>query len=324
MRGGSGMWTMFGHVLYRHSLAHCDVGRSSAKDGLSSPDMGPPSRLVRLRDGVPVYSYRSDSDTPPVSVVRADGILEPDVHIHDFPVLWYARTAGVVYVVAPGATVDPSQVPHRDEGVGVFFDPAALDGEARSPWPSWSAHPLLFPFVHGQSGGLLQLQLSENRKPLWDNTVAVIEAELVGRKEGYRQAALAHLTLLLIDVARLARDVVGDLRRSGEPLLAEVFAAIDRHRGEPLSLRDVADELGITPGHLTTVVRRRTGRTVQEWIIERRMAEARTLLSETDLPVADIARRVGITDPGYFSRQFRRTHGTSPRDWRGRSSFVRR
>lgn len=65
-----------------------------------------------------------------------------------------------------------------------------------------------------------------------------------------------------------------------------------------------------------SVVRGRTGRTVQEWIIERRMAEARTMLEETDLPVAEIARRVGVFDPGYFSRLFTRTHGISPRAWR--------
>jgi AraC family transcriptional regulator, transcriptional activator of pobA len=277
------------------------------------------SRLVRHRGGVPVYQYRADSDTPPVSVIRGDGIREHRVHIHDFPVLWYAPRAGLVYVVAPGAVVDPGQVPHRDSGVGVFFDPAALDGDGRSPWPSWRRHPLLFPFVHGRSSGLLQLTVPAARQPLWDTVIESIETELAARKEGYRQAALAHLTLLLIDVARLAGDVVGDLKRSGEPLLAEVFAAIDRHLGEPLSLRDVASELGITPGHLTTVVRRRTGRTVQEWIIERRMAEARSLLSDTELPVAEIARRVGMSDPGYFSRQFRRTHGMSPRDWRGGS-----
>jgi AraC family transcriptional regulator, transcriptional activator of pobA len=50
------------------------------------------------------------------------------------------------------------------------------------------------------------------------------------------------------------------------------------------------------------------------------MAEARTLLEETDLPVAEIARRVGVLDPGYFSRQFTRIHGISPRKWRGRQS----
>ena len=165
---------------------------------------------------------------------------------------------------------------------------------------------------------MLQLTAPAARQALWDTVIDSIETELATRNEGYRQAALAHLTLLLIDVARLAGDVTGDLLRSGEPLLAEVFTVIDRRLSEQLSLRDVAGELGLTPGHLTTVVRRRTGRTVQEWIIERRMAEARNLLSATELPVAEIARRVGMSDPGYFSRQFRRTHGASPREWRGR------
>jgi AraC-like DNA-binding protein len=284
--------------------------------------MAMPSRLARLRDGVPVYQYRADSDTPPVSVIRAAGgdLMEHGVHIHDFPILWYAYTAGLVYLVAPGAAVDPGQMAHRNDGVGVFFDPAALDGEGRSPWLAWQVHPLLFPFVHGQSGGLMQLTVPAARQPLWASVIDSIEAELADRQEGYRQAALALLTLLLIDIARLASDVVGDLRRSGEPLLAEVFTVIDRHLGEPLSLRDVARELGMTPGHLTTVVRRRTGRTVQEWIIERRMAEARSLLADTDMPVGEIARRIGISDPGYFSRLFRRTHGTSPRQWRAHAA----
>jgi AraC family transcriptional regulator, transcriptional activator of pobA len=278
------------------------------------------TRLVRHRGGVPIYQYRSDHDTPPVSVLRIDGddLPERRRHIHDFSVLWYDDAAGLVYVVAPGAVIDPAHLGHVDSGVGVFFDHNALGGDAQSLWPAWQSHPLLFPFLHGQSGGLLALTVPAPRRPVWASTIEAIEAELAQREEGYRQAALAHLTLLLIDVARLAGDVVGDLRRSGEPLLAEVFTVIDRHRGEPLSLRDVARELGMTPGHLTTVVRRRTGRTVQEWIIERRMTEARSLLADTDMPVAEVARRVGMTDPGYFSRQFRRTHGTSPRTWRGR------
>jgi AraC-like DNA-binding protein len=286
--------------------------------------MAQAARLVRHRDGVPVYGYHADFNTPPVSVVRApdDNVVERGVHIHDFPALWYADTAGLVYVVAPGTAVDPGRI-ERHAGIGVFFDPAALDGEGRSPWPAWRVHPLLFPFVHGQSSGLLALSVPAERQPLWTNTIGSIEAELAERKEGYRQAVLAQLTLLLIDVARLADDVVGDLRRSGEPLLAEVFTVINRHPGDPLSLRDVARELGVTPGHLTTVVRRRTGRTVQEWIIERRMAEARSLLADTRLPVAEIARQIGMSDPGYFSRLFRRTHGTSPRQWRGRASEVR-
>ncbi|OMC09270.1 MULTISPECIES: AraC family transcriptional regulator [unclassified Mycobacterium] len=282
-----------------------------------------PARMVRQRAGVPIYEYRTDPDTPPVSVVRSgpEDFVERGRHIHDFPALWYLPAAGLVHVAAAGQVLDPERLEHRDAGVAVFFDPAALGEDARSPWPAWRAHPLLFPFLHGQVGGILRLDVPVARRAAWDAAIRSIEAELLARQDGYRQAALAHLTLLLIDLARLAGPVVAELRRSGEPLLAEVFDVIDRRHAEPLSLRDVADELGMTPGHLTTVVRRRTGRTVGEWITERRMATARALLAETDLPVAEVARRVGLPDPGYFSRLFGRAHGASPREWRHRDSM---
>jgi AraC family transcriptional regulator, transcriptional activator of pobA len=282
------------------------------------------TRLVRHRQGVPIYEYRSDPTTPPVSLLRIgdDDIPERRLHIHDFPVLWYDSRAGLVYVVAAGEVIDPGRVSHSDSGVGVFFDPAALGEAAQSPWPTWQAHPLLFPFLHGSAGGLLELQVPEDRRRVWDSAMTEIEIELAQRADGYRQAALAHLTLLLIEVARLAANVAVDWCRRGEPLLADVFTVIDRRHAERLSLRDVACEIGMTPGHLTTIVRRRTGRTVQEWITERRMAEARTLLAETELPIREIAHRVGIPDAAYFSRRFRQTHDVSPRSWRGRRGAI--
>jgi AraC family transcriptional activator of pobA len=277
-----------------------------------------PTRLIRHRGGVPVYQYKTDPNTPPLSVIRRlEQVRNQGRHIHDFPALWYRPAVGAVYVAAAGEVLDPESLSDLEGGVGVLFDPGALDQDGRSPWPTWRTHPLLFPFLHGQSGGLLRLELPIVRRANWNSAIESIETELAERRDGYQQAALAHLTLLLIDLARLAGDVVGDLRRSGEPMLAEVFAIIDRRHSEQLSLCDVAHEVGMTPGHLTTVVRRRTGRTVQDWIIERRMAEARKLLMDNDVTVQEAARRVGISDPGYFSRLFRRTHGMSPRDWRG-------
>ena len=269
---------------------------------------------------MPTYRYPTGIDIPPVLLVRArdDDVLERGRHIHTFPALWYAPEAALVYVAAAGVVLHPEKVVRTRDGVGVFFDPAAVGGDTLPPWTAWRAHPLLFPFLHGRSGGLLRLRLPAGSRPAWDGSIGAIEDELAARRDGYQQAALAHLTLLLIEVARLAGDVVDDLRRSGEPLLADVFAVIERRHSEALSLRDVARELAMTPGHLTTIVRRRTGRTVQEWITERRMAEARDLLSETELPISEVARLVGMPDPGYFSRAFRRMHGTSPRQWRVR------
>ncbi len=278
------------------------------------------ARLVHNRDGIPVYRYPVDLDMPPVSVLRMP-TGTPDGrgrHIHEFPALSYQPETGLVAIAAAGKTLEPDALHEFGGGIGVYFDPAALGDDARLPAPAWRTHPLLFPFLHNRSGGVLRLQVPPERRSFWDSTILAIDVELTDRLEGHRQAALAHVTLLLIDLARLAVDVVGDLRRNGEPLMAEVFSVIERRIDAPLSLRDVADEVGMTPGHLTTLVRRRTGRTVQDWIIEGRMSRARALLEETDLAIADVARRVGMNDPGYFARQFRRTYGRSPREWRNR------
>ncbi|MFC8045491.1 helix-turn-helix transcriptional regulator [Nocardia sp. NPDC057353] len=275
------------------------------------------TRLIRQHRGVPVYGYRSDPSTPPVSVLRLGPGQSPEraPHIHDFPVLVHVPAAHEVYVVTPGQVVDVGHVPLPEASTTVFFDPGALGAGSRSPWPTWYRHPLLAAFLHGHANGLLRVPLPPGH-PLWTDTMAAIETELEARREGFQQAALAHLTLLLIDLARLTADIPGEFRLLGEPLLADVFEVIDRRFGEPLSLRDVAAAVGVTPGHLTTLVRRRTGRTVQDWITERRMAHARELLGGTDLPVAVIASRVGLPDPSYFGRVFRRAHDCSPRAWR--------
>ncbi|RDI65371.1 AraC family transcriptional regulator [Nocardia pseudobrasiliensis] len=280
--------------------------------------MNQAARLVRHQGGVPVYGYRSDPLTPPVSLMRYDPSTRPTghPHIHDFPVLWYSAASGTVCVVAAGEVVDGTAAGIDGMGTAVMFDPAALGEDARAPWPAWHSHPLLYPFLHGRRDGLLRLTIPPERRPLWDNAIAAIEAELTERHDGYRQATRAHLTLLLIDLSRIAADVVGDLRRSGEPLLAEVFDIIDKRHHEPLSLSDIARTVNLTPGYLTTVVRHRTGRTVQDWILHHRMTQARRLLTETTLPISEIARRVGLPDPGYFTRQFRRTHGLPPRTFR--------
>jgi AraC family transcriptional activator of pobA len=110
--------------------------------------------------------------------------------------------------------------------------------------------------------------------------------------------------------------VVGDLRLNDEPLLAEVFGFVEDRYRDPISLSDVARAVSLSPGYLTTVVRRKTGRTVLEWITERRMAQTRRLLVETDLSVEEVGYRVGYYDPGYFVRSFRRAHGTTPLRWR--------
>lgn len=104
-----------------------------------------------------------------------------------------------------------------------------------------------------------------------------------------------------------------------DPKLASVFRFIEAHYRQPISLNDVAQEAGYSPAYLTNLVQSHTGRTVKQWIIERRMAQAKTLLAQTSQSVRHIAEASGYSDAGYFTRQFRQFHGVSPQVWRQQS-----
>ncbi len=291
--------------------------------------------------GLPIYTYEAVPGVPPVGVIRLgrelppDGLPEGHAHSHDFLVLAYfergggslrlgAREwpveAGDAYVIAPGEVVgvgEDARGLRGAEGWGVYFPPEVLGSQAPGAFLSWRSHPLLFPFVRGAGNpGAQRLKVPPEDRPSWSWRFSALDLELRERRDGYREAVLSHLTLLLVELSRLAADVVGDLRLKDEPLLAEVFGFIEEHYSESISLKDVARAVGLSRSHLTTVVRRKTGRTVLDWIAERRMAEARRLLVQTYLTVEEVGRRVGYGDPAYFVRSFRRAHGATPLGWR--------
>lgn len=297
----------------------------------------------RWVDGAPVYEFVRSPAAPPVSVLRFPADELPEVHrrldhahVHDFLVLAYfehgagslrlgARewplSSGDAFVIAPGEMVRFSgHGPGRPaEGWCVFFPPELIASDPLGGALGWRAHPLLYRFVGRQGGGAQRLPVPASERAAWSQRVQAIEAELREPRDGSAEAALAHLTLLLVSAARISVDIGQDLRQHREPLLAAVFELIEAHYGEPISLATIAAEVGLTPGHLTTVVRRKTGRSVQRWITERRMAEARRLLRETDLTVETIAARAGYRQASFFIKQFRRDHTVTPAAWRNQA-----
>ncbi len=100
------------------------------------------------------------------------------------------------------------------------------------------------------------------------------------------------------------------------PKLNEVFQFIEANYQQPITLSDVAQAVGYSSAYLTDLVRRQTGKTVNQWIVERRISEARRLLLDTNQTGNEIALSVGYQNEGHFFRQFRQYHGTTPQVWR--------
>ncbi|ALG10858.1 AraC family transcriptional regulator [Kibdelosporangium phytohabitans] len=97
--------------------------------------------------------------------------------------------------------------------------------------------------------------------------------------------------------------------------VAQKFMKLTAHT-ELWTVREYAEQIGVTPGYLTDVIRNATGRTPSQLIRETRIREAKRLLIRTDLTVRQISQRIGFTDSAYFCRFFRRETGDSPGDFR--------
>jgi AraC family transcriptional regulator len=85
---------------------------------------------------------------------------------------------------------------------------------------------------------------------------------------------------------------------------------------ENLTLHELAILLGISVRHLSRAVRQTKGVSLHRWIADYRLMEARQLLSETDLPINEIARRSAFRSAAAFSTAFRAATGFAPGEFR--------
>lgn len=232
----------------------------------------------------------------------------------------WESSAGDLLVIAPGQVHEwAPDVLERNAVVWVLeFTAAALDPAeyAEGSLLGILLHPLLAPFAYGSERGSFRMSVPERDRPKWEAALRELEAERLDQQPHWEAAVHALFTLTLVQVNRLAAASCALAPVPTQPLLRQVFGVIDSRFADHLSLADVAQAVHHSPPHLTTTIRKLTGRTVGEWITERRMAEARRLLVHTDHSIAQIAARVGYTDPAHFIRQFRRATGSPPGAWR--------
>ncbi|MAT99749.1 MAG: hypothetical protein CL608_21625 [Anaerolineaceae bacterium] len=99
-------------------------------------------------------------------------------------------------------------------------------------------------------------------------------------------------------------------------LIKQSVAYLHQNYGRALSRSEIADELGMSEDYFSRTFSQELGISPWDYLNRYRVAQAKHLLQTTADSVQVIARRVGITDPAYFSRVFRRIVGESPTDFR--------
>jgi len=80
--------------------------------------------------------------------------------------------------------------------------------------------------------------------------------------------------------------------------------------------KDYAAMLFMSPNHLNTICQEILGKSAGELIRERILLEAKRLLINADLTIAEIAFRLNFTDNSYFTKFFKKYTGTTPEEFR--------
>ena len=128
-----------------------------------------------------------------------------------------------------------------------------------------------------------------------------------------RAAASAALQELLLSLALYSsRPERAPRRRRSDDAIEKLISLLDTRFTEPLSVPQLARQVGLAQNYLARQFRSRFGMTIPRYLLSRRIGHARHLLLNTDMPVGRIAARVGYPDAQHFNKQFRRLTGSSP------------
>ena len=104
--------------------------------------------------------------------------------------------------------------------------------------------------------------------------------------------------------------------KSYSPIVQKVVLLIDSDLSANLSLSSLAATQNVSPGYLSTIFKRETGKTITEYISDERIKLASRLLTTTHLQIQTIALHCGIIDVQYFSKTFKKKTGKTPKEYR--------
>lgn len=131
--------------------------------------------------------------------------------------------------------------------------------------------------------------------------------------QGENASSMLYEIIMAMRTAMLSNDKsttdLGDIT-------SRAIMYIEQNYAKDIQVEQLAQLSGVSVQHFCRVFKMRTSMRPLEYIANRRVAAAKSLLINTSLEIGEIGKQVGYPDRNYFSIVFRRMEGISPRDYR--------
>lgn len=102
----------------------------------------------------------------------------------------------------------------------------------------------------------------------------------------------------------------------GDANMKKLLAYIDEHYAEPLSLTGLGRHFHFNPSYLSSYFTMHNKEGFSEYLNKIRISRAEQLLREGETSISEISGQVGYSDPGYFTKVFKKQTGLSPSQYR--------
>lgn len=121
----------------------------------------------------------------------------------------------------------------------------------------------------------------------------------------------------VVGLIGISKDLrMPDLSSQEYEQLSTAIKYAESHMTNTLTVKQISQVASMSPYQLDRRIQRVFGLTTGQWLLKLRIERAERQLFETDLPIATIALNSGYSDQSTFTRQFHRTTGISPANYR--------
>ncbi len=109
---------------------------------------------------------------------------------------------------------------------------------------------------------------------------------------------------------------------SKQKAVNEIKDYIRSNYSRKITMADISKIVHFSPDYITKIFKEKTGMTIREYIVKKRMEAARSLVVSTDKSISDVASFVGYNNASYFIRMYKKYYNVTPSSLRKRKKDI--
>ncbi|WP_167610894.1 AraC family transcriptional regulator [Maribellus sediminis] len=153
-----------------------------------------------------------------------------------------------------------------------------------------------------------------NREMLFDEIFNNLSKGFHDENLEYVNLCFGHLLATFI----YANRTVEDIEEESSPVVRRAINYLGKNLHKKLTLNKLSEEVGYSPTYLSTLFRKETNYSPISYFSHLKILKACEFLDYTNMKVKEISFNLGYTDPYYFTKDFKKKMGMSPRQYRNR------